>query len=130
LEGLVYIVDRFKDACKELELIEGEEMFQGFAKILQGQAYSFWYDEVLKKFPEEEQTQENFQDAIDMMKISFGGGTLARNHILQYIQTNDCKKPHKTTVEEHVRRITTLVSLANQSAGKDAKMLNSMSYYF
>jgi hypothetical protein len=122
LEGLVYIVDRFKDDCKELEWSEGEEMFQGFAKILQGQAYSFWCDEVLKKFPQEEQTQENFQDAIDMMKIFFGGGTLARNHILQYIQTNDCKKPRETTVEEYMRRITTLVSLANQSTGTDAEV--------
>lgn len=62
----------------------------------------------------------NFQEAVDMLKISFGGGTLARNHILQYIQSNECKKPRKATVEEHVRRITTLVSLANQSAGTDA----------
>ena len=120
LEGLVYIVDRFKDACKALDWVEGTELFQGFAKILQGQAYSYWIDEILTKFPEEEQSIETFEEAIGMMKISFGGGTLARNHILQYIQTNDCKKPRKPTVEEHVRRISALVSLANQSAGTDA----------
>jgi hypothetical protein len=124
LEGLVYIVDRFKDACKILDWTEGNEMFEGFAKVLQGQAYTYWVDEVLVAFPtEDDQMLEAFQEAIDMLKVSFSGGTLARNHILQYIQSNDCKKPHKATVEEHVRRITTLVSLANQSVGTDAQVM-------
>jgi len=122
LEGLVYIVDRFKDACKALDWVEGNEMFEGFSKVLQGQAYSYWVDEILSKYPGEDQSPDTFKHAVDMMKISFGGGTLARNHILQYILTNDCKKPRKSTVEEHVRRITTLVSLANQSAGTDAEV--------
>jgi hypothetical protein len=121
LEGLVYIVDRFKEACKTLQWTEGIEMFEGFPKVLQGQAYTYWTDEVLKTFPtEDDWTLEAFQESINMLKMSFGGGTLARNHILQYVQTNECKKPRKATVEEHVRRITTLISLANQSAGTDA----------
>jgi hypothetical protein len=123
LEGLVYIVDRFKDACKTLDWVEGTEMFEGFTKVLQGQAYTYWIDEVLKEFSNEDhQTLESFEEAVNMMKISFGGGTMARNHILQYIQSNDCKKPRKSTVEEHVRRIVTLISLANQSTGTDAKV--------
>jgi hypothetical protein len=125
LEGLIYIVDRFKEACKRLQWTEGIEMFEEFPKVLQGQAYTYWMNEILTTFPDEDdQTPETFQEAIDMLKISFGGGTLARNHILQYIQTNECKKPRKSTVEEHVRRITTLVSLANQSAGTDAVVTN------
>ena len=122
LEGLVYIVDRFKDACKALDWVEGNEMFEGFSKVLKCQAYSYWVDEILSKYPGEDQSPDTFKHAVDMMKISFGGGTLARNHILQYILTNDCKKPRKSTVEEHVRRITNLVSLANQSAGTDAEV--------
>jgi hypothetical protein len=124
LEGLVYIVDRFKDACKTLDWIDGIEMFEGFAKVrLQGQAYTYWVDTVLKEFPnDDDQTLDSFEEAINMMKVSFGGGTMARNHILQYIQSNECKKPRKSMVEEHVRRITTLISLANQSTGTDAEI--------
>jgi hypothetical protein len=82
-EGLD-IVDRFKDACKALDWSKGIKMYEGFAKVLQGQAYSYWVDEILTRFPmEDNQSPEVFLEAIDMLKVSFGGGTLARNHILQ-----------------------------------------------
>jgi hypothetical protein len=52
-----------------------------------------------KSITKENQTPETFKSAINMMKISIRGGTLAINHILQFIQTNNCKKPQKPTVE-------------------------------
>ena len=123
LEGLIYIVREFESACKVLDWTKGSEMFEGFTRVLRGQAYIYWIEEVLKAFPtEDNRTSGTFQEAINMLKVFFGGGRFARNRILQYILTDECSKTRESTVKEHVRRIATLVSLANWSAGTDTEV--------
>ena len=51
------------------------------------------------------------------MKISFGGGNQARDHIIDYLQTNKCMKRKSSTVKDHVHWINHIIQVANQVQG-------------
>jgi hypothetical protein len=56
------------------------------------------------------------------MKIAFGGGERARDHIIEYMKSDSCKKPRKITVRDHSRRMQALMKLANEAEGTESQL--------
>ena len=126
LEAFFYVYHRFQRAAiDELGMVEDDEdtpdyplFFKKFRMVLDEQALTYWDDTVLAEYPHARNHDEDaWNDAIDMMKRSFAGGSKAREQIIDYISTTNCRKPVNISVEQHVRRILQLINYANESNG-------------
>lgn len=97
-------------------------MFNKFKNVLRDQALAFWENEIItNNFPlPVNQTEHTWEVAIMMMKRSFAGGKKARDHILEYLDTKDCRKNVKISVNDHIRRIDQLLDYADESEGSEA----------
>ena len=92
--------------------------FKKFRMVLDQQALDFWDRVILYEFPHARQhTENNWKEAINMMKKSFAGGSQAQEQIIDYLSTVSCRKPLNVSVEQHVHRILQLINYANQSNG-------------
>ena len=102
--------------------IDYKLMFSQFKHVLRDQALNHWEKEIIANtYPNVNQHNEiNWNSAIMMMKRSFAGGKKARDHILAYLDTKDCRKTVKSSVEEHIRRIDQLLDYADESEGSEA----------
>jgi len=49
-------------------------MSLNIVKVLRGEAYNFWINKILPEYSEKEKNLKSFQDALEKMKMSFGGG--------------------------------------------------------
>ena len=115
----LYILDAQNQPIAALDY---KLMFSQFKHVLRDQALAYWEKEVITNtYPDEDQhTLINWNTAIKMMKRSFGGGKKARDYILEYLQTKDCRKTVKVSVQDHVRRIDQLLDYADESEGSEA----------
>ncbi len=125
LEALFYVIESFLNTIRlEFELVvagapDYEECFRYFRRCLSQQALTYWDTEVVTVpgFDPNNPTEDDWTRAIAMLKRSFAGGRHARDHIIEYLASPECRKPLKSTVEDHVRRIKQLIKYANESAG-------------
>ena len=53
---------------------KGNKMSLNIVKVLRGEAYNFWINKILPEYSEKEKNLKSFQDALEKMKMSFGGG--------------------------------------------------------
>lgn len=127
LEAFFVVVNSFsRQAMDELLLVDDTDdskpdyqmFFKKFRRCLDQEALIFWDTEILTKFPDTtDHTEEAWNEAMTLLKRSFAGGSQARDHILKYLQTSECKKPFNKSVEAHVRRIKQLIEYANKLPG-------------
>ena len=68
----------------------------------------------------EENNQVLFKRAMQKMITNFCGGKKTRDHILAYLKSRFCKKPHDKTVNSHTMRINHLIKIANMCEGCSA----------
>ena len=77
--------------------------FKKFCMVLNQQALNYWDATILSEFPHtHNHTEDNWKEAIDMMKKSFAGGSQAQEQIIDYLNTVNCRKPLNIGVEQHV----------------------------
>jgi len=60
-----------------------------------------------------------FSHAIQMMINHFSGSDKARDFIVEYVQSRECRKTPRTSVNDHVNRIQHLLDIANMCEGED-----------
>ena len=128
LEALFYVLDYFTQAAKnELELVAPDETldyhqcFQKFKHVLTEEALSYWTDAILMTYnTKASHTKVNWTLAMKKLKVTFAGGTTARDKILQYLHSNEVRKTLKSTVEQHTRRIIKLMNYADNSQGNSS----------
>jgi hypothetical protein len=121
LEGFVHVYQRFNNACSVFEVNDVFEKIELFEKILEDDALLHWNMQIRPDF-EDHVTEEAFKNAIKKMKIAFGGGEKARDHIIEYMKSDSCRKPKKATVRDHSRRMQALMKLANEAEGTESQL--------
>jgi hypothetical protein len=126
LEVLFHVIHYFERiAVEDLNLflpdqqgIDYSLMFKLFKHILNDSALLFWETLVAQSYPTQGSHNEtNWKLALKELKRAFAGGIKARDNILRYLSSNACKKKPDTAVDSHVRRISQLISYANESEG-------------
>jgi hypothetical protein len=128
LEGFVHAYQRFNNACHVFNFDSVEEKIELFEKILEDDALLYWNTQVRPEISDEEEiTEEHFNVAIKKMKTAFGGGEKARDHIIEYMKSDACRKPRKVTVRDHARRMQAIMKLANEAEGIESP-LNEMKF--
>ena len=127
LETFLHVLNKYLKATRyELDFFTADDyhydlLIPGFAKVLENEAYSFFQNEAAE-LPDNDKA--TWDKCIQQMKISFGGGTLARDHILDYLKTPECIKKRSSTVEDHTRRIMRIINIANEVQGTIPKIDN------
>ncbi len=66
-----------------------------------------------------------FAQALQMMVSHFSGCDKARDFIIKYVQSKNCKKTIKTTVNDHANRIEYLLHIANLCEGEEDNLSES-----
>jgi hypothetical protein len=121
LEGFVHVYQRFNNACSVFEINDTFEKVELFEKILEDDALLYWNMQIRSDF-DNDVTEEIFESAVRKMKIAFGGGEKARDHIIEYMKSDSCRKPKKSTVRDHSRRMQALMKLANEAEGTESPL--------
>ena len=120
IETFLHVLTKFlKAAQDDLEFYTTHDyrypvLISRFAKVLENEAYSFYQTQRESILHD---NKDGWMQCITQMKISFGGGTLARDHIAEYLKTTECTKKKSSTVEDHVRRIKRIINIANEVQG-------------
>lgn len=138
LEALFYVISRFeRTAIDELYMSTDPANtipdyplhFIKFKQVLDQQALHFWTNHVLQRYPNTgSHTAANWTNAKNMLKKSFAGGDQARDYIIDYLATDSCRKPVRTSIEDHVRRIIQLIDYANDSQGNGPLIQSTYQY--
>jgi hypothetical protein len=121
LEGFIHVYQRFNNACSVFDIVDPRERIDLFEKILEDDALLYWNTQIHFDFSDEI-TDLEFEAAIKKMRIAFGGGERARDHIIEYMKSEACRKPRKSTVRDHSRRMQALMKLANEAEGTESQL--------
>jgi hypothetical protein len=121
LEGFVHVYQRFNNACYVFKIDDVFEKIELFEKILEDDALMYWNTQIRSDF-NDHVTEEIFNAAVRKMKIAFGGGEKARDHIIEYMKSDSCRKPKKATIRDHSRRMQALMKLANEAEGTESQL--------
>ena len=117
---LDHVLHRFMDNAQKLSPWNtSHENFEHYPKMIKDDALEFctWVVHVVPKYPN--MTEDYFKDAMKDLRVSFGGGAYAKDNILNYLEGAEVRKPKDVTVQQHVRRIQHMITVANKSAGKN-----------
>jgi hypothetical protein len=126
LEGFVHVYQRFNNACSVFNVEDVFEKTELFEKVPEVDALLYWNTQIRSDF-DEHMSEEAFQSALRKMKVAFGGGEKARDHIIEYMKSDSCRKPKKSTVRDHSRRMQALMKLANEAEGTES-LLNEAKF--
>ena len=106
IEALLYVEDRYNSICRQLEITDGEELFDNFAEVLTNQAENKW-----------ETITMNI--AVPPFYLSYCDDD-ARDNMFAYLR--DFTKPFSVAAGDHPDRMEILVKYANTLPGMEPPM--------
>ena len=118
IEALLYVEDRFNSICRQLEINEGEELFDNFAEVLTNQAENKW-ETITMAIPIAQRTVARFRQAVESFYLSYCDDD-ARDNMFAYLRY--FSKPYSVSAGDHADRMEILVKYANTLPGMEPPM--------
>ena len=118
IEALLYVEDRFNSICRQLEITEGEELFDNFAEVLTNQAENKW-ETITMNIPVPQRIAPRFRQAMEEFYLSYCDED-ARDNMFAYLR--DFSKPFNVAAGDHADRMEILVKYANTLPGMEPPM--------
>ena len=118
LEAVVHCNNRFQRVALKMDWTP-QEKFEKYENILNDGALQYWTTTVIPTVWSLPTTGEMFSHATQMMINHFSGSDKARDFIVEYVQSRECRKTPKTSVNDHVNRIQHLLDIANMCEGEE-----------
>ena len=118
IEALLYVEDRFNSICRRLEIVDGEELFDNFAKVVSNQAENKW-ETLTGNLTAQQKTVARFRNLINDFYLSYCGDD-SRDTMFAYLQKFN--KPYSVAAGVHADRMEILVKYANKLPGMEPEM--------
>ena len=118
IEALLYVEDRFNSICRQLEIVEGEELFDNFAEVVSNQAENKW-ETLTGNLTPQQKTVARFTQAMGEFYLSYCDED-SRDIMFAYLRK--LKKPYEMAAGEHADRMEVLVRYANKLPGMEPEM--------
>ena len=118
IEALLYVEDRFNSICRQLEIVDGEELFDDFAEVVSNQAENKW-ETLTGNLTAQQKTVDRFQQAIGDFYLSYCDDD-SRDTMFAYLRK--FKKPFSVAAGMHADRMEILIKYANKLPGMEPEM--------
>ena len=118
LEAVIHCNSRFLRVALKCNWTP-QQKFEKYENILNDGALQYWSQTVIPSVWEDPATESMFVQALQVMVSHYSGCDKARDFIIEYVQSKNCKKTMKTTVNDHVNRIEYLLHIANLCEGEE-----------
>ena len=92
--------------------------FKHLPEIFKDEAQEFWREEVVPKHVNG--TEDGFNNAMKDLRVSLGGGAYAKDKTMNYLEDAEARTSEDATVQQHVRWIHHMITVANKSAGNES----------
>lgn len=121
VEGLLYVHDMFVEEMINECNFDAADTWQYWPKVLHTVDRRKWTNRV-RNIPEEERTMPRFQQEWQAFLTDYANSKNPRDDLLTYLDSDACKKPKNTSVNDHVSRVETLCLYANLLPGVQAEL--------
>ena len=118
IETLLYVEDRFNSICRQLEILDGEELFDNFTEVVSNQAENKW-ETLTGNLTPQQKTVARFRQAMDEFYLSYCDDD-SRDIMFAYLRK--FKKPYDMAAGEHADRMEILVKYSNKLPGMEPEM--------
>ena len=118
IEALLYVEDRFNSICRQLEIVDGEELFDNFTEVVSNQAENKW-ETLTDNLTVQQKPVARFQQAIGDFYLSYYDDDL-REMMFAYLRR--FKKPYSVAAGVHADRMEILIKYSNKLPGMEPVM--------
>ena len=120
IEGLLFCFDEFKTIADELSF-NGDDYFRYYPLTLDIAPRRTWKEQI-EGLPTQDKTIERFQEEFNDFLVFHAGSNSPRDDLIDYLASEDCRKPVAKSVVEHVSRIVSLCVYANRLPGLEEEL--------
>ena len=120
IAALFYVEDRFNSICRQLEIDDGEELFDNFAEVVTNQAENKW-ETLAGNLTDQQKTVARFEQSIKQFYLSYCDDD-ARDTMFAYLRK--LQKPYSVAAGIHADRMEILIKYANRLPGMEPEMMD------
>ena len=118
IEALLYVEDRFNSICRQLEIVDGGELFDNFAEVLTNQAKNKW-ETLTAGITVPQKTELRFKQTVKEFYLGYCDDD-SRDTMFVYLRK--FTKPFSIAAGIHADRMEILIKYGNKLPGKEPEM--------
>ena len=115
IEQLLYVEERFRKVCRQLDYTTADELFDSFEEVVMNNAEDKW-ENVTSRIQNNQRTVPIFNQVIQQYYLHYCDHE-ARDAMFEYVR--QIQKPFQSEASEHSDRMETLIRYANKLPGNE-----------